>query len=273
MSVFKFGDKGPEVSMLQQRLKEVGFNPGLVDGDFGLGTEAAVIAFQKSKNLLPDGIVGPKTLTALNLFSETDLNSAIVRNASSVIPKVTVGIVSQIFPGSPIDNIKTNLPFVLKALEEANLTDKNMVLMALATIRVETAGFEPISEFKSRFNTSPGGHPFDLLDNRTDLGNQGPPDGARFLGRGFIQLTGRSNYKIHGAGIGLEDQLVENPELANDPEIAGKLLAHFLKSHERRIKEALLEGDLKTARKAINGGLHGIDQFTVAFRKGEQLIV
>ena len=54
--------------------------------------------------------------------------------------------------------------------------------MAIATIRAETAGFEPISEFKSRFNTSPQGHPFDLYDSRKDLGNCGAPDGTNFKG-------------------------------------------------------------------------------------------
>ena len=38
-----------------------------------------------------------------------------------------------------------------------------MVLMALATIRAETESFEPISEGKSKFNTSPGGRPFDCI--------------------------------------------------------------------------------------------------------------
>lgn len=52
-----------------------------------------------------------------------------------------------------------------------------MVLMALATIRAETEGFEPISEYKSEYNTSPSGHPFDLYDNRQDLGNTGKLDG------------------------------------------------------------------------------------------------
>jgi len=61
----------------------------------------------------------------------------------------------------------------LKALQDAGLADKDMVLMGLATIRAETAGFEPISEGKSIFNTSPGGHPFNLYDNRKDLGNRG----------------------------------------------------------------------------------------------------
>ena len=59
------GSTGPEVSRLQARLKERGFNPGQVDGDFGGGTEAAVLAFQKSAGLLADGIAGPRTLAAL----------------------------------------------------------------------------------------------------------------------------------------------------------------------------------------------------------------
>jgi hypothetical protein len=54
-------------------------------------------------------------------------------------------------------DIKANLPPILEALRALGFGDKPMVLMAIATIRAETAGFEPISEFKSRFNTSPRG--------------------------------------------------------------------------------------------------------------------
>lgn len=273
MRTLKVGDSGQDVSELQKRLKDAGFSPGQIDGDFGPATEASVIAFQRSNNLLADGIVGPKTFAALDMRTDADTNdSAAGAGGSSVIPLITVSIVSRMFPATPIDNIKTNLPFVLQALEEANLADKNMVLMALATIRAETESFEPISEFKSRFNTSPGGHPFDLYDNRKDLGNQGRPDGEKFRGRGFIQLTGRANYKEHGAAIGLGNRLVEESTLANDPTIAAKLLASFLKNKERRIKEALLDGDLRGARKLVNGGSHGLDRFTNAFRIGESLI-
>lgn len=181
-------------------------------------------------------------------------------------------VVSKMFPSTPVDNIRTNLPFVLNGLVERELADKPMVLMALATIRAETEGFEPISEGKSKYNTSPGGHPFDLYDNRRDLGNQGPPDGDSYKGRGFIQLTGRSNYQMHGKAIGLGNQLVDNPNLANDPGIAAKLLASFLKSKERAIKEALLDNDLKQARRLVNGGSHGLDRFTEAFEIGDNLI-
>ena len=66
--------------------------------------------------------------------------------------------------------------------------------------------------------------------------------------------------------------MIENPEMANDPAIAARLLASFIKSKERQIKEALLEGDLRTARKLVNGGSHGLDRFTDAFRIGDQFI-
>jgi peptidoglycan hydrolase-like protein with peptidoglycan-binding domain len=55
------------VKQLQQSLQQQGFYSGSVDGDFGPATKAAVIAFQKSKGIDTDGIVGEKTWTALNL--------------------------------------------------------------------------------------------------------------------------------------------------------------------------------------------------------------
>ena len=65
MKVLKRGMSGAAVSTLQQALLDKGFDPGLIDGAFGGGTEAAVIAFQKSEGLLADGIAGPRTLHAL----------------------------------------------------------------------------------------------------------------------------------------------------------------------------------------------------------------
>lgn len=266
----KRGDNNEKVKKLQESLKKAGFDPGAADGDFGLRTEIAVKHFQNSQGLLPDGIVGSKTLEALN----TATGSIVLTIASekSFTSKFTVNIVSQIFFDAPKSNIQKFLPHVLAALEEVGLTQRNMILMALGTIRAETAGFAPISEFKSKFNTSPGGHPFNLYDNRADLGNKGKPDGASFKGRGFIQLTGRSNYKTHGAAIGLGNQLITNPELANDPVIAARLLASFIKNKEMAIKVALLNNNLKEARRLVNGGSHGLTQFTKAFKKGEELV-
>lgn len=282
MALLKRGSSGPDVLTLQSTLKQLGFDPHGVDGNFGPGTEAAVLAFQKAKGLTCDGICGPNTMAALqsgasvagaNVSAATATASVAAAPAAS-LPTVTVTAaqVSKMFPGVPIANIQTNLPFVLEALNAAGLGDKDMILMALATIRAETGNFTPLSEFQSKFNTPPGGPPFSLYDNRKDLGNQGPPDGANFKGRGYIQLTGRFNFKIHGQAIGLGDQLVTNPALANQPDIAAKLLASFLKSKEAQIRAALKQNDLRTARKLVNGGSHGLDAFTQAFNIGRSVI-
>jgi peptidoglycan hydrolase-like protein with peptidoglycan-binding domain len=286
MSVLKQGSSGPEVTALQTRLRELGFDPNGVDGNFGPGTKAALIAFQKSKGLTADGIAGPQTMGALQLgagaaagasmgtttSSGDSVGGGTAAGAAPAVAGVTAETVSKMFPGVPITNIKENLPFVLQALADAGLADKPMVLMALATIRAETGNFTPLSEFKSKFNTAPGGPPFGLYDNRHDLGNQGPPDGDSFKGRGFIQLTGRSNYQVHGAAIGLGNQLIDNPRLANQPDIAAKLLASFIKSKEQAIRNALKAGNLKKARKLVNGGSHGLDEFTKAFNTGKNLL-
>ncbi|WP_366934908.1 peptidoglycan-binding protein [Pyxidicoccus fallax] len=61
------GAKGEPVRALQQRLNTLGFNSGTADGSFGPKTEAAVKAFQKSRGLTADGIVGPKTWDKLGI--------------------------------------------------------------------------------------------------------------------------------------------------------------------------------------------------------------
>jgi len=141
----------------------------------------------------------------------------------------------------------------------------------LATIRAETEGFLPIAEGISRFNTSPGGHPFDLYDNRRDLGNLGPPDGASFKGRGYVQLTGRVNYAKFGPLVNVAN-LVDVPDQGTDPDIAARILAAFIASRRVRIAQALLNGDLATARRLVNGGSNGLDRFSEAYNIGNRLL-
>lgn len=265
MATLRRSDKGEAVKRLQRALKKAGFEPGKLDGEFGAGTEAALIAFQRSEGLLADGIAGPRTLQALGLEGPQD-------TLPDVLPGVTVQVVSTMFPFTPVGNIISNLPSVCNGLKSHGLTEKPLVLMALATIRAETESFMPVGEGRSRFNTSPRGHDFDLYDFRKDLGNQGAPDGERFRGRGYVQLTGRFNYGRYSKILGLEDRLLTSPELASDPDVAGQLLAVFLKDKERAIKEALIDNDLRQARRLVNGGSHGLDRFTDAYQRGNQLL-
>ncbi len=60
-STVRRGSKGETVKVVQMVLG------AKADGDFGPGTEAAVIAWQRSRGLVPDGIVGPSTLRAMGI--------------------------------------------------------------------------------------------------------------------------------------------------------------------------------------------------------------
>lgn len=64
-SMLSQGSKGPEVVDLQDRLKSAGFDCGPSDGDFGPMTDSAVRAYQTSRALEVDGIVGPQTWGSL----------------------------------------------------------------------------------------------------------------------------------------------------------------------------------------------------------------
>ena len=66
-AVLRQGSTGDEVKEVQRRLKKWGYYNGSVDGVFGAGTRAAVIAFQKKNGLTADGIVGKATYEALGI--------------------------------------------------------------------------------------------------------------------------------------------------------------------------------------------------------------
>ncbi|HNX62175.1 MAG TPA: peptidoglycan-binding protein [Candidatus Limiplasma sp.] len=64
-SMLSKGDKGDAVRALQQRLKDLGYYSGNVDGDFGGGTQEAVRLFQSQNGLDVDGVSGGATLAAV----------------------------------------------------------------------------------------------------------------------------------------------------------------------------------------------------------------
>lgn len=185
--------------------------------------------------------------------------------------KIPLLIVIALFPGEAKKNVEEHVSYVWQAMEEVGLDDRDMKLMALATIRAETEVFLPVSEHKSRHNTRT--YPFDRYEQDRlgkQLGNLLEGDGRRYRGRGYIQLTGRRNYERMGKALGVD--LVRYPELANSPPVSAKILAAFLKEKEPLIRQALERDDLRTARKIVNGGGHGMDAFVRTFRRGERLL-
>lgn len=272
MADLKQGSKGEAVARLQALLCLAGLDARPIDGDFGRGTKAKVIACQTANDLPPTG-------TADNA---TQMTVGMNRPDTTLVPKPVIGkidevLVRNIFPtATSSSNIHTHLPNVLEALLDGDMDDRDMVLMALGTIRAESEGFEPIDEGQSKYNTDPGGRPFGLYDAGTSigrkLGNTLPGDGERYKGRGFIQLTGRDNYRRIGEAIGLGTALVDDPDMANDSKVAAKVLVAFLSGKRRMIKYAILGRDLAQARKLVNGGRHGLDRFEETFRKGEGIL-
>jgi putative chitinase len=263
MPVIALGDTGARVNQLQTKLQEAGFDPGPINGAFGTTTQNALKGFQHAKGLQADGVAGPATKIALGLV-------ILPTSLPDITASVTVPKVAAMFFSMPVivTNIGTNLPNVLAALRTAGLADRAMMLMAMATIRAETARFEPIPEGISPLNTSANGHPFDLYDDAARLGNGPAPDGERYKGRGFVQLTGRANYRDIGTRIGIP--LETTPDLATDPVIASRILATFLKRSETAIRVALVENELQDARRAVNGGVNGFADFQDAYTKGLQ---
>ncbi|HWZ44679.1 MAG TPA: hypothetical protein VNW97_14480 [Candidatus Saccharimonadales bacterium] len=177
-------------------------------------------------------------------------NSALEEVARRTLPGAIDGKTSKGKPVlNPQNRIQQNLPAVATAMQKNGLTDPAMMAYALATIRAETSSFRPLREGANPSNTTKGGKPFDKYDH--SAGNLGPPDGATYRGRGYIQLTGRGNYERMQKDTGLP--LLEHPELAEKPENAAIIFAQYLKWHEGELKNALNKGDLVAARAVVNG--------------------
>lgn len=89
-----------------------------------------------------------------------------------------------------------------------------------------------------------------------NLGNTEPGDGHAFRGRGHTQLTGRSNYQQAGEALGID--LVNNPDMAAEPETAAKIATWYWQSRSG-LSEAGRAGDVEATTRKINGGLNGLE--------------
>lgn len=102
-------------------------------------------------------------------------------------------------------------------------------------------------------------------EGRKDLGNVRPGDGKRYMGRGYIQLTGRSNYRQVGEYLGID--LEGNPELAARADIAALVALWYWRVARKNIPAAARKGDIRTVTRLINGGYNGLADRQQRFRK------
>ncbi len=82
-AALRLGSKGDDVVKVQARLRDWGYYPGPVDGDYGAGTEAAVKYFQRKNGLYPDGIVGVMTAAKIGISLSSTATVARSSNPSS----------------------------------------------------------------------------------------------------------------------------------------------------------------------------------------------
>ncbi len=88
------------------------------------------------------------------------------------------------------------------------------------------------------------------------MGNVGPDDGWRYIGRGLLQITGRESYERYGSRLGCD--LVGEPALAADPQWCLKIAAE--EWIDKKCNTFADNDDITTITKRINGGLIGFDE-------------
>jgi predicted chitinase/murein DD-endopeptidase MepM/ murein hydrolase activator NlpD len=165
------------------------------------------------------------------------------RGGSSFTP---AQIARAIGRGCPVNSVTEHWPRIVRALQDQGIADRATQIAAIATVGVESTGFEPIEE---------------IAGPHVNWDNYG--GGRRYHGRGFIQLTHLSNYTDCGAALGLPD-LANNPDLALDPDVAARVFAWYFKTHPFRgqtIPQLAAQGDWDGVRRAVNGGINGWDDF------------
>ncbi len=101
-------------------------------------------------------------------------------------------------------------------------------------------------------------------EGRKDLGNTQKGDGVRYKGRGYVQLTGRANYRKYGPVAGADFE--NNPTI-----VATKYFADtacmFWKSNKLDTKAVdSTETTIKVITKRINGGYNGLEDRMKKFK-------
>jgi putative chitinase len=139
----------------------------------------------------------------------------------------------------------TPLTYALR-MAEASTIERQAAM--LAQVAHETGGLRHMRELGRE------GY-FTRYDGRKDLGNIHPGDGAKFRGRGFIQLTGRANYQRCSQALGID--VVEQPELVETYGVAAMVLAWYWNEHH--LNQYADTGNFVGLTKRINGGVHGLE--------------
>lgn len=153
----------------------------------------------------------------------------------------------------PAKNLKP-LERVLVSYAQQSGLEGNELKQFLAQCAHETGNFSTLEELGSdRYLMKKYDRKYNPAKAKV-LGNITPGDGVKYKGRGFIQLTGRYNYKKAGEALGLP--LEQKPELVERPDIAAKVALWFW-GHRVQPKVSDFH-NVPQATKPINPALKGL---------------
>jgi putative chitinase len=198
-----------------------------------------------------------------------------------IVPKV----------GLQADSVASNLNLACK---EAGITTRIGQAMFIAQLAHESAGFTRLQEMggKTRYTFAKYAEKeaddkeydyfFFMYDKDSpsprrqkvakNLGNENAGDGARYKGRGYIQLTGRSNYRKAGKDLGLE--LEKEPELAANPLQAARIAAWFWKTRSLNNYANVDSTDnFKEVTRRINGGYRGLEERQKYYQQAKSVLL
>ncbi|MBL0017592.1 MAG: peptidoglycan-binding protein [Bacteroidetes bacterium] len=273
MDTLKRGSKGDDVKLLQAKL-------GLkADGGFGKDTEKALIAWQTANGIVPaNGIADQPTLIKMGLVKASQPVVNPVINAAAA-PALNLTALKGAIP----DNV---IAQIAEIATKFNITTNLRLAHFLAQCAVESGTFKKVEEnlkysaarllavFPKKFTAEQakayGGNP-EKIGNRVYAniignGNEASGDGYRYRGRGYIQLTGKSNYQAFSDFIG-EDCVANADWVATKYPLASA--AHYFNGNKiwTTCDKGSTAATIKAVTLKVNKAALGLDERTAFFNK------
>jgi putative chitinase len=277
--LLKKGDNNENVKLMQQKL---GIEPAVTN--FGPKTEAAVKEWQAKNGLTADGIVGPST------WAKIMGESAAAPTPIVSTPMASVG-------GLKLEKLKGHIPdaviSMIPAVAQKFQIDSALRLAHfLAQCGHESGGFRLTKEnlnysakglngiFKKYFPTLESALPYErkpekiankVYGGRMGNGPEASGDGAKFCGRGYIQLTGKDNYTAFGKSIG--EDVCANPQVVAEKYALLSAAWFFNKNGLHKMADGGASDTVVTSiTKRVNGGTIGLPDRIKHFKEYYQLL-
>lgn len=268
----KNGSRGEEVKQLQSKL---GLKP---DGIFGPGTEKVLKEWQTKNGLNPDGIAGQTTLSKLgiNLIKEdVVLPKGGPINLSKLKGHIPESVISQI--PEVMEKFKINTPLRLAHFLSQCGHESGGFKSVQENLNYSADGLKKIfpkyfpGNLAESYARNPEKIASKVYGGRMGNGDETTKEGFKFRGRGFIQLTGKSNYSSFAKAIG--EDTVANPDLVATKYPLASAAWFFSTNGINTIADRGADDATVTAvTKRVNGGTIGLQDRIKHFREYHKLL-